>query len=173
MSLANHPLYNRDMNNFGPRAGFAWDVFGKGRTVLRAGYSLGYDLPNFGAIHAPQTYFQMWSGTRAGFFSQVPEGIFSISDKHDAGGQSDYFQQRQRPQFPLCGFRVHGSRREHIWTERHTGSALQRGPGHTEFPDSDEPRLQPYGRAASKQQDVVQSRLSWERLGATCSTGAI
>jgi len=79
VSLADHPLYNRDMNNFGPRAGFAWDVFGKGRTVLRAGYSLGYDLPNFGSIHAPQTFFQMWSGTRAGFFSQVPEGIFSIS----------------------------------------------------------------------------------------------
>jgi outer membrane receptor protein involved in Fe transport len=79
VSLADHSLYNRDMNNFGPRAGFAWDVFGKGRTVLRAGYSLGYDLPNFGAIHAPQTFFQMWSGTRAGFFSQVPEGIFSVS----------------------------------------------------------------------------------------------
>jgi outer membrane receptor protein involved in Fe transport len=79
VSLASQPLYKRDMNNFGPRAGFAWDVFGKGRTVLRAGYSLGYDLPNFGAIHAPQTYFQMWTGTRAGFFSQVPEGIFSIA----------------------------------------------------------------------------------------------
>jgi Carboxypeptidase regulatory-like domain/TonB dependent receptor/TonB-dependent Receptor Plug Domain len=80
VSLADHSLYNRDMNNFGPRAGFAWDIFGKGRTVLRAGYSLGYDQPNFGAIHAPQTYFQMWTGTRAGFFSQVPEGIFAVSE---------------------------------------------------------------------------------------------
>jgi len=80
VSLASQPLYKRDMNNFGPRAGFAWDVFGKGRTVLRAGYSLGYDVPNFGAIHAPQTNFQMWTGTRAGFFTQVPEGIFAVSE---------------------------------------------------------------------------------------------
>jgi hypothetical protein len=91
VSLANQPLYKADKNNFGPRAGFAWDVFGKGRTVLRAGYSLGYDLPNFGAIHAPQTYFQMWTGTRAGFFSQVPEGIFSVSESTTPGDNQTLF----------------------------------------------------------------------------------
>jgi outer membrane receptor protein involved in Fe transport len=101
VSLASHPLYNRDMNNFGPRAGFAWDVFGKGRTVLRAGYSLGYDLPNFGAIHAPQTYFQMWSGTRAGFFSQVPEGIFSISESTTPADNQTLFNGGSAPN-SLC-----------------------------------------------------------------------
>ncbi len=36
-------LYNSDRNNFSPRVGFAWDLGGKGKTVVRAGWGLFYD----------------------------------------------------------------------------------------------------------------------------------
>lgn len=36
-------LYEPDWNNFNPRAGFAWDVTGKGKTVVRAGWGLFND----------------------------------------------------------------------------------------------------------------------------------
>lgn len=38
-----HQLYPKDFNNFAPRASVAWDVYGNGRTVVRAGWGLYYD----------------------------------------------------------------------------------------------------------------------------------
>jgi hypothetical protein len=39
------PLYNTDYHDFAPRAGFAWDLTGRGATVLRAGMGVSYDTP--------------------------------------------------------------------------------------------------------------------------------
>jgi hypothetical protein len=36
-------LYRRDPWNFAPSIGIAWDPFGQGRTVLRAGYAIAFD----------------------------------------------------------------------------------------------------------------------------------
>ena len=40
-------LYNPDHKNFGPRGGFAWDIAGNGRTVLRGGGGLVYETVNW------------------------------------------------------------------------------------------------------------------------------
>ena len=59
-------LYKADKNNFGPRAGFAWDPTGDGRTSVRAGYALTYDTVPMGTLHP-------------GLFSTPTLGVFSVS----------------------------------------------------------------------------------------------
>ena len=79
-------LYNVDYHDFGPRLGFAWDLFGNGRTALRGGYSLTYDVPNFATLASPYSL----AGASAGAFTQPNLGLFSVSISGDAGlGESD------------------------------------------------------------------------------------
>ncbi|HEY7181507.1 MAG TPA: hypothetical protein VIC84_08805, partial [Blastocatellia bacterium] len=43
-------LVNKDTNNFAPRVGLAFDLFGAQRTVIRAGYGVYYNVTSFNAV---------------------------------------------------------------------------------------------------------------------------
>jgi len=77
-------LYNRDLSDFGPRLGFAWDIFGNGKTAVRGGYSLTYDVANFGAIAAPYSF----AHARAGAFTEPFQGQFSSNSVSFSGAGS-------------------------------------------------------------------------------------
>ncbi len=79
-------IHNIDYGDFGPHVGFAWDLFGDGKTALRAGYSLTYDVANFGAFASPYSF----AHARTGVFTQANLGFFNVNNESNValGGGS-------------------------------------------------------------------------------------
>jgi hypothetical protein len=76
-----HRVHSRDSNNFGPRVGLAWDVFGTGTTVIRVGGGITYELPTLrhyvetGNAFGPTGLPTAWAiGCNGTLSSVVPAG---------------------------------------------------------------------------------------------------
>ncbi|MBV8841420.1 MAG: TonB-dependent receptor [Bryobacterales bacterium] len=82
------PFYNKDLNNFAPNIGLAWDVFGNGKTSVRAGYSIAYVTDE--AISVTEV------------FTNGNPGLFSPVYQYDLSG----VMSQNRPALPAPPFKV-------------------------------------------------------------------
>jgi hypothetical protein len=80
-------IHHVDYHDFGPHLGFSWDIFGNGRSALRGGYSLSFDVANFGALASPYSF----AHSHTGVFTQANLGFINVSNASDTGAGINFF----------------------------------------------------------------------------------
>jgi hypothetical protein len=85
-------FYEPDYNNFAPRIGLAYDLFGDGKTALRAGYGVFYDR-NFGnalfnVIQNPPNYAVLIVGSANNPNAPITANVNQFEALNSVSGQS-------------------------------------------------------------------------------------
>jgi Carboxypeptidase regulatory-like domain len=93
-------VYNPDHKNFGPRMGFAWDVGGNYKTVLRGGAGLIYETVNWQSFIAFNNAFGLGS---------VPTGGIIDGSGNTAGGTITTGNITVFPNFPWDNGPIYGN----------------------------------------------------------------
>jgi hypothetical protein len=124
--------------NFSPRIGFAWDAFGNGKTSVRSGFGLYFDVGNIGAALLQQVYTAPPVSTTSQHVNTQPPAVLTLnpdgsfqftgSDRSKALHTSDYNAgqphllqynlsvEQQLPGGVALSVAYVGTRGIHLWT---------------------------------------------------------
>ncbi len=127
----------QDRNNFGPRIGIAWDIFGSGRTVLHGGYGIYYGRISNATIYSALTTTGTAAAQRSYYFRPLDTGappfpyVFSTGAYLLIAPDAIYFDKRfQNPQIHQTQLSI-----EHQFGRRTTLSATYMGSYARELPN--------------------------------------